>query len=64
MSWGERDCEYFTGCQHNPTISTCNTECEHYEQDKRAFGDFYCDKEKDEIQRLRKELKKAKAKEA
>ena len=60
MSWGEIHCEHFgTPCPYEPTPASCNQSCKHYESDRRAFGDFYCNKEKKEIQRLRDLLRQA-----
>ena len=37
MSWGERSCAGGKNC--NPTISTCNVDCEFYEWDGKTTPD-------------------------
>lgn len=36
MSWGERSCKYINGrCPAQPSMETCNVNCEHYKSNGR-----------------------------
>lgn len=40
MSWGERTCKHYMGCDHSPTILTCNGECDQYVEKAHEMNEF------------------------